>query len=132
MDWTTIIITILTLLISNGGLVTLVTLREKKNAAFLDNISKLIDQWQEVANDRKLRADELKADLDRKDAKIDSLYAEIAKLRGELDHTRTSEAVARMLKCENTACLDRKPPFGSVEIKIDKTVNKRNILPSTN
>ena len=99
MDWTAIIITILTLLISNGGLVTLVTLREKKNAAFLDNISKLIDQWQEVANDRKLRADELKSDLDRKDAKIDSLYAEIAKLRGELDHTRTSEAVARMLKC---------------------------------
>ena len=124
MDWTTIIITILTLLISNGGLVTLVTLREKKNAAFLDNISKLIDQWQEVANDRKLRADELKSDLDHKDAKIDSLYAEIAKLRGELDHTRTSEAVARMLKCENTACLDRKPPFGSVEIKIAKTVNK--------
>ena len=35
-------------LISNGGLVTLVTLCEKKNAAFLDNISKLIDQWQEV------------------------------------------------------------------------------------
>ena len=124
MDWTTIIITILTPLISNGGLVTLVTLREKKNAAFLDNISKLIDQWQEVANDRKLRADELKSDLDRKDAKIDSLYAEIAKLRGELDHTRTSEAVARMLKCENTACLDRKPPFGSVEIKIAKTVDK--------
>ena len=124
MDWTTIIITILTLLINNGGLVTLVTLREKKNAAFLDNISKLIDQWQEVANDRKLRADELKSDLDRKDAKIDSLYAEIAKLRGELDHTRTSEAVARMLKCENTACLDRKPPFGSVEIKIAKTVDK--------
>ena len=124
MDWTTIIITILTLLISNGGLVTLVTLREKKNAAFLDNISKLIDQWQEVANDRKLRADELKSDLDRKDAKIDSLYAEIAKLRGEFDHTRTSEAVARMLKCENTACLDRKPPFGSVEIKIAKTVDK--------
>ena len=124
MDWTSILITILTLLISNGGLVTLVTLREKKNAAFLDNISKLIDQWQEVANDRKLRADELKSDLDRKDAKIDSLYAEIAKLRGELDHTRTSEAVARMLKCENTACLDRKPPFGSVEIKIAKTVDK--------
>lgn len=124
MDWTTIIVTILTLLISNGGLVTLVTLREKKNAAFLDNVSKLIDQWQEVANDRKLRADELKTDLDRKDAKIDSLYVEIAKLRGELDHTRTSEAVARMLKCENTACLDRKPPFGSVEIKIAKTVDK--------
>lgn len=124
MDWTAIIITILTLLISNGGLVTLVTLREKKNAAFLDNISKLIDQWQEVANDRKSRADELKNDLDKKDNKIDSLYIEIAKLRSELDHTRTSEAVARMLKCENTACLDRKPPFGSVEIKIAKTVDK--------
>ena len=124
MDWTTIIITILTLLISNGGLVTLVTLREKKNAAFLDNISKLIDQWQEVANDRKSRADELKTDLDKKDNKIDSLYIEIAKLRSELDHTRTSEAVARMLKCENTACLDRKPPFGSDGIRIPKTFDK--------
>lgn len=113
MDWTTILITLLTLLISNGGLVTLVTLRERKTAAFLDNVSKLIDQWQEVAEERKNRALELKSDLDKKDDKIDRLYAELSKLRNELDHTRTSEAVSRMLRCEDTGCIRRKPPFGS-------------------
>lgn len=117
MDWTTIIITILTLLISNGGLVTLVTLKEKKTSAFLDNVTKLIDQWQEVAEERKNRAVELKSDLDKKDAKIDALYVEISKLRNELDHTRTSEAVARMIRCEKTECTQRKPPFGSDKIK---------------
>lgn len=113
MDWTTIIVTVLTVLISNGGLVTLVTLKEKKTAAFLDNVTKLIDQWQEIAEERKQRVKELKDDLESKEKKIEEVIRDRSGVRDDLDHTRTSEAVAKILRCDNTSCLDRKPPFGS-------------------
>ena len=113
IDWTNIITTTIAVLIGSGGLATIVTLREKKNAAFLENNSKLIDQWQEVATERHERAKELKGDLDTKDKKIDQLYAEISKMRNELDHLRTAIALADVLRCEKTACADRLPPFGT-------------------
>lgn len=111
MDWTSIINTALTVLVAGGGLVTIFTLQDKRYAAMLENINKLIDQWQEIAKDRKARADELKADLDSKDNKIDALYVEMNELRTELDHVRTAEAVANTLKCEKIGCVDRIPPF---------------------
>ena len=117
MDWTTIIVTVLTVLISNGGLVTLATLKEKKNAAFLDNVTKLIDQWQEIAEERKQRAKELKDDLDAKDKKIEEVIHDRSGIRDDLDHTRTELAVAKMLRCDKTACSDREPPFGSTSNK---------------
>ena len=113
MDWTQIIITAITVLIGGGGLVTLFTIQDKKNEAFLNNVAKLIDQWQKMAEDRKTRAEELKRDLDKKDNKIDELYDEISKLREELDHARTDIAVARLLKCETVSCASRIPPFGA-------------------
>lgn len=111
MDWTSIINTALTVLVAGGGLVTIFTLQDKRYAAMLENINKLIDQWQEIAKDRTARADELKADLDSKDNKIDALYAEMNELRTKLDHVRTAEAVANTLKCEKIGCVDRIPPF---------------------
>ena len=108
MDWTSIIIAILT----SGTLTTIVTLRDKKTAAFLENAKTLIDQWQEVADGRKTRMDELKADLDRKEDIIQKQWVEISELRTALDHARTAGAVAEMLKCKKTGCTDREPPFG--------------------
>lgn len=113
MDWTSIIITVLTVLISNGGIVTIATLREKKTSAFLDNVSKLMEEWKQIAEERKNRAIELKGDLDKKDDKIDSIYAELSKVRNDLDHARTDAAVSKTLKCEVTGCTGRIPPFGS-------------------
>ena len=113
IDWTNIITTTIAVLIGSGGLATIVTLREKKNAAFLENNSKLIDQWQEVATERHERAKELKGDLDTKDKKIDQLYAEISKMRNELDHLRTINALANVLKCNKISCTDREPPYGT-------------------
>ena len=113
MDWTSIINTTITGLLAGGGLVTLFTLQDKRYAAMLENITKLIDQWQEIANDRKARAEELKKDLDKKDDKIDALYVELNEVRTQLDHTRTAEAVAKTMRCDKIECLDRKPPFGT-------------------
>lgn len=45
-------------------------------------------------------------------------------------YQQTDRPVARMLKCEKTACLDRKPPFGSSQIKIsNQYIEVWKILP---
>ena len=111
-DWLQILTTFISVLVPTGGLTAIVTLRDKKTAAFLENAKTLIDQWQEVADGRKTRMDELKADLDRKEAIIQEQWVEISELRNSLDHARTAGAVAEMLKCRKTACADREPPFG--------------------
>lgn len=111
-DWLTLLTTFITVLVPTGGLTAIVTLRDKKTAAVLDNIKTVVDQWQEIAGDRKTRAEELKVDLDRKEAIIQEQWAEISNLRNTLDHERTARAVAEMLKCKKTACKDRVPPFG--------------------
>lgn len=114
MDWTSIIIALL----AGGTLTTIVTLRDKKTAAALDNVKTVVDQWQEIAEDRKTRAEELKADLDRKESIIQEQWVEISELRNQLDHERTARAVAEMLKCRKTDCTDREPPFGE-GVKMD-------------
>lgn len=111
-DWLQILTTFISVLVPTGGLTAIVTLRDKKTAAFLENTKTLIDQWQEVADGRKTRMDELKSDLDRKEAIIQEQWAEISNLRNTLDHERTARAVAEMLKCRKTDCTDREPPFG--------------------
>lgn len=111
-DWLQILTTFISVLVPTGGLTAIVTLRDKKTAAFLENTKTLIEQWQEVADGRKTRMDELKSDLDRKEAIIQEQWAEISNLRNTLDHERTARAVAEMLKCRKTDCTDREPPFG--------------------
>lgn len=112
MDWTGIITALIAALVPTGGLTAIVTLRDKKTAAFLTNVKSITEQWQEVAEERHQRAVELKADLDRKESIIQDQWREISQLRNELDETRTARAVAELLKCEKTSCTDRQPPFG--------------------
>ena len=111
-DWLQILTTFISVLVPTGGLTAIVTLRDKKTAAFLENAKTLIDQWQEVADGRKTRMDELKADLDRKEDIIQKQWVEISELRNALDHARTAQAVAKMLECKKTGCTEREPPFG--------------------
>lgn len=122
-DWLTLLTTFITVLVPTGGLTAIVTLRDKKTAAVLDNIKTVVDQWQEIAGDRKTRAEELKVDLDRKEDIIQKQWMEISELRNQLDHERTARAVAKMLKCKKTDCTDREPPFGegaNVDCQIKK------------
>ena len=100
MDWVSVITALIATLIPTGGLTAIVTLRDKKTAAFLENTKTLIDQWQEVADGRKQRMDELKADLDRKEDVIQQQWKEMSELRNELDHARTDKAVAEVMRCE--------------------------------
>lgn len=122
-DWIQILITFISVLVPTGGLTAIVTLRDKKTAAFLENAKTLIDQWQEVADGRKTRMDELKSDLDRKEEIIQKQWIEISELRNRCDHLSTAKAVAEMLKCKKTGCADRVPPFGE-GVNVDCQIKK--------
>lgn len=116
MDWGTIIISVVGAVVGGGGLagvfVPLLNRKEKKRSLQIENVAKTNEEWKKIAEDREQRAAELKADLDRKDGKIDSLYKDMNELRRQLDDANTRAAVAEIMKCMRTGCTDREPPFG--------------------
>lgn len=133
MDWTGIITALIAALIPTGGLTAIVTMRDKKTAAFLENVKAITEQWQQMANEYQERIDNLKAELvrkdeiiDRKDGKIEGLYREKDELRQHLDHARTERAVAELLKCEKTSCTERIPPFGQGQSVQCRLIEKGN------
>lgn len=112
MDWTSVITALIAALVPTGGITAIVTLRDKKTAALLENVESVIAQWEKIAEERAKRASELKADLDRKEEIIQEQWREMSQLRTDLDHERTGRAVAEIMKCDITSCKDRHPPFG--------------------
>ena len=113
MDWTQIIVNVISLLIPTGGIVAIITAREKKTEMALNNMNKINEQWEGFAAKEEDRRKELKADIDKKDNKIDELHREISRLRNELDNERTERAKADLMKCVRVKCIDRHPPFAS-------------------
>lgn len=120
MDWTNIIIT----LITSGAFTAIYLLGDKKTSAVLDNVSKTIDQWQELLREVK---DELSAKsveyresqrtyedtIAKKDAKIDSLYKEMSVYRDEKDKLSSRVAFLTAYRCKKVNCTEREPPFGT-------------------
>lgn len=131
MDWTNIIIT----LITSGAFTTIYLLGDRKTSAVMENVSKMIDQWQELLREVKeelaVKSEEYKAsqksfedNIAKKDAKIDSLYKEISIYRDEKDKLSSRVAFLTAYRCKKLNCMDREPPFGS-NMK-DKEVNNGN------
>lgn len=110
MDWANIIIAITGMLFTSGGVVTIVTLKDKKTEAFLNNVTTQMKHWENIANEREGRVGELKADLDKKDEKIEELYDELAEERSKNAELVLRNAKLEFAKCEVNGCLDRRPP----------------------
>ena len=118
MDWTSIIMT----LISSGAFTTIYLLGDKKTSSVLDNVSKTIDQWQELVKEVKQELLEQreefrnsKAEYDArlvaKDNKIDSLYKEMAVLRDRNDKLSSNVARLTIVRCWRFTCGIRLPPM---------------------
>lgn len=109
MDWGTVIISVVGAVVGGGGLagifVPLLNRKEKKRSLQIENMSKINDEWKRLADERGAKIDKL-------NAKIDSLYSDMSEYRRQLDEANTRAAVAEILKCLNTGCTDREPPFG--------------------
>ena len=104
MEWTTIIVE----LISTGGLVGFLafflTATEKKSNAQLVNMQKQYDNLQALY-------DKLQERFDVETDKVGKLYDEIGALHAERDALSTRAAVAEMKVCDCIACTKRRPPL---------------------
>ena len=105
MDWTTIISSLIAALLGGGGIGTLFYWRETKRAKQTENELKLAEGWKKLA-------EKYEAIVERKDEKIEELYAENGQLRNDKDILSTEVAVLKVYKCIDIACAGRKPPFG--------------------
>ena len=130
ITWLTILINAVVALLSAGGVGWIITAKEDKKQKQLENKAKeqeieehkkdeIIKDWKEIAEERRRRCEELKSDSDKKDIKLAEKDDVISDFRSKLDARNTYCAVSEMLRCENTSCQDRKPPFGMKEIKLN-------------
>lgn len=116
MDWTAIITAAIAALIPSGLVGTIIFYRENKRGKQLENESKVIEEWQGIADMYKKRCDELKATVDLKDSKIEELYSEGASMRERLDKLSSKNAVLEIFKCKEIACGNRKPPLSNSRV----------------
>lgn len=88
------ITTIITSLLSGGGITYLLFFREKKKEKELDVIKRQMDIINDYAKD-------------------------IAGVRAQLDKANSQVAILTTLKCQNLACINRKPPLQDITHNIN-------------
>lgn len=121
--WTQIIVPILELLLTMGGLVTIVTLTEKKSSAAIENIkaicdaalenaNKVTERYERLANEYQEECGKKTVENESLRTKNEELYNTISSLHTELDNVKTERAVATMLICDKSCCTHRRPPYG--------------------
>lgn len=102
IDWQTIIISALSIILTGGGLASIFFFRENKQAKRLENEATASEQWQALYE----KSDEKVESLN---SKIDELFKENKFLRDQLNEVTTKNAKLELLKCAVLRCIDRKP-----------------------
>lgn len=118
------IIEILVTALFGGGLLTFVTLRDKKTEAMLSNMEKVIEELRGLAGGYREEVVSLKNELHSKEVYIDELHRKESALYEKLDKANSRAAVFKILKCTQVGCDRRIPPFGSGSVDIIKQVNE--------
>lgn len=108
MDWTNIVIAI----IGAGGFTTIFLIVEKKSAAVLENAQKLIDMYKSLAEEYQAREAKTQQISEAKEEALMLQVKMNSSLRHALDDSHTETAVAKIMFCKNTKCINRDPPFG--------------------
>ena len=138
LDWGTLIVSACVSLLSAGGLGWIITAKEDKKAKKLENKEKEIDisekqkdevinDWKDLAEERKKAYDDQREIARELDTKLTERDRTISELKSKLDEKNTYCAVAELMRCESISCSQRKPPFGTREIKVQD-----NFTPDTN
>lgn len=102
-----------------GGLLAFVTIKDKKTAAILENMQKVIEEERDLAKDYRTEVSSLKEELRQKDEiirgkedYIRGLHKEKSELHEKLDKANSRAAVNKLLKCQEIGCSQRRPPLG--------------------
>lgn len=134
MDWTTIITTLLTLLVPTGGLLAIFTISEKKSGMILENAKSLAESYKQLAEEYQTREAATQELLRAKESELLAQIKMNSGLRHSLDDAHTECAVAKLMYCRNSKCIQRDPPFGKdaslvvkeMETKTQKRYNGNN------
>jgi len=118
MELGTIIILIAEFLLG-GGIIAIVTIKDKKTEAILNNMQKVIEEERELAKQYKEEVTSLKEEMKQKDEfvrnqenYIRELHKEKSDLHEKLDKANSRAAVNKLLKCHEIGCAHRRPPLG--------------------
>lgn len=136
IEWTTIIVTLISSAIGAGAITSLVTMREKKKGKQLENKEKdienkdkeqevhlkLIDELQEQIDKLNTQIADLNTRLEKKDELLEEKNDLISDLRTKLDKTRSRYIASDMCRCLRVECKDREPSWGSRVLDVEKLV----------
>lgn len=118
MDWGSIT-TLVAEVLFGGGLLAFVTIKDKKTAAILENMQKVIEEERRLAKEYKTEIDSLKEEIRKKDEfirhqeeYIHEQHKEKSDLHEKLDKANSRAAVNKLLKCQEIGCDHRRPPLG--------------------
>lgn len=112
MDWTSIITALIAALIPTGGLLAIVTMTEKKSALMLQNAKELAESYKQLADEYQSREKDTQELLRQKEEELLKQIKMNSGLRHSLDDAHTECAVAKLMYCKNSKCVQRDPPFG--------------------
>lgn len=118
MEWGTIT-TLVAEVLFGGGLLAFVTIKDKKTAAILENMQKVINEERDLAKEYKAEISSLKEELKQRDDDkrkqedyIKELHRDKSDLHDKLDKANSRAAVNKILKCQEIGCAHRRPPLG--------------------
>lgn len=105
MDWSTIIMSLVSSVISGGGVATIAFFKENKRKKQLENEAMASAQWRELYEKADAKNDTL-------GIKIEALYKENNLIRDNNNDLTSQNIVLKIHKCEVPGCTMRKPPRG--------------------
>lgn len=133
MDWGTIT-TLVAEVLFGGGLLVFVTIKDKKTAAILDNMQRVIEEERALAEEYKSENKSLKEEIKQRDAVlrdnenyIRSLHGEKSDLHDKLDKANSRAAVNKLLKCQEIGCDRRRPPLGEGAAETFRQIRTGNL-----
>ena len=118
MEWGNIT-TLVAEVLFGGGLLVFVTIKDKKTAAILDNMQRVIEEERALADEYKREVNALKDEASKREehirqneSYIKELHRDKSDLHDKLDKANSRAAVNKLLKCQEVGCAKRRPPLG--------------------
>ena len=133
MDWGSIS-TLIAEVLFGGGILVFVTIKDKKTAAILDNMQRVIEEERGLADEYKSEIALLKDDIIKKDEILRenenymrNLHKENSDLHDKLDKANSRAAINKLLKCQEIGCAHRRPPLGEGAADTFKQIREGNL-----
>ena len=133
MEWGTIT-TLVAEVLFGGGLLVFVTIKDKKTAAILDNMQRVIEEERALAEEYKSENKTLKEEAEKREEHIrqnenyiKELHKEKSDLHDKLDKANSRAAVNKLLKCQEVGCSQRRPPLGENAAETFKQIRNGNL-----